>query len=299
MFYMLLKQKAPDEIYLISFWHMGDCVYAMSSTEAMLKHYPDKKFVVIGNSKCEHIFSSYKSYDPQGRIRFRLFPPKDEVKVIYLMHDSRLIKESFTHEILFARGFEELLSENANFGTVHQIRQHTFKLPEDSPITYHRLPRVPVTSIKDFESIKHKTVIIAPYSLSMGVTMEIYNNLCTELLKRGYVVFTNVVEDQEVVAGSQPLRCSIDELYSIACEIPLIVSVRSGILDLLAPSDINMFVVYETEDVNCINFVSLKEWECKGKVHEELVTPAQRDTVHLLEAFRSFLDELKAEGRIS
>ena len=49
--------------------------------------------------------------------------------------------------------------------------------------------------------------------------------------------------EQKVIAGSAELRRSVRELYSLMLNEPLIVSVRSGILDLLSGTPANMFVV--------------------------------------------------------
>ena len=114
----------------------------------------------------------------------------------------------------------------------------------------------------------------------------------------GYVVFTNVVGQQEAVKGSHELRCSIYELYSIACQISLIVSVRSGIIDLLIPSGISMFVLYDTSDNFMREAYRLDGWNSECKIHEAFIDTPD-DIKSIPEKFSVFLDELKQEGRIS
>ena len=186
------------------------------------------------------------------------------------------------------------------FVEIFLLRKYLFSLPEDSQISYHKTKRVPVTAIKNFESIKHKIAIADNGCYKLTETEEtdrlVYIPICAELQARGFEVYMNVPEEKYALKGTHALSCSIEELYSIACEIPLIVSRRSGILDYLAPSGINICAIYTSKTWH--NYFPLTEWQCEGRVKEIMIN-SEAASDSLMEEFRSFLDELKSEGRIS
>ena len=57
------------------------------------------------------------------------------------------------------------------------------------------------------------------------------------------------------------------EFLEIAANIPLLVSVRSGILDLVVKTNVNMLVLYSDKTIDKARY-SLKAWKCKGKITE-------------------------------
>lgn len=182
-------------------------------------------------------------------------------------------------------------------GTRNQL-SHILNIPL-VPIACHGLSRSPVQAIENFQSIKSKICIINPYSYSMKFSEGLYEKIVQKLSNLGYVVFTNVVDNQKAIEGSEPLRASLDELFSIACEIPLVVSVRSGILDFLIPSKVNMFVVYEKwKDIDNEqldiegdeNPYSLMEWNPRGLIYESFLKEGEENKV--FDEFCSYLDDL-------
>ena len=218
--------------------------------------------------------------------------------------DSEILKK-----LLVISGFPRLCAQGAkrgvymtlpiakrkgNLDAIRQQRLTVFHLDENAPITYHGLTKGKVNSIDNLDIIKDKVVIINPYSTTMRyVTMTLYEKLCDILISHGYKVYTNIVGDQKPVEGSEPLQCSIEELYSIACNIPLIVSVRSGILDLLVNTNINMFVLYENVTKSrCYDFYRLNAWHCQGVV-EEIYISNKKILEQVPDRFSAYLEQLE------
>lgn len=103
-------------------------------------------------------------------------------------------------------------------------------------------------------------------------------------------MFTNIVKDQLPIKGSKGLRCSLQELLGIAYRIPLIVSVQSGVLEFIANSHVNMFVICGSvnRDETKRQFTT---W-CKDSKVKEV---AQSDIVNDpdLTIFKQFLSEIE------
>ncbi len=292
----LIADKNDDEIYLVLSNGFGDPLYGLSLLDALIDKYPDKKFIIICNSAKEKIF---RTFCRDNKVILRLTSPNDETRK-RLIHQTKYwnaAKEALSHGIFIMHlNLAWLSIINSNTSLMSKFRE-VLDIPEEAPIKYHDLKKVVITSIPDFEKNKQKIVILNPYSSTMYTRMPLYEALCDELLRRGYLVYTNVIEDQEVIRGSQPLKCDFCEFYSIVSEISLVVSIRSGILDLAVPSGVNMFVVYEYLS-GFHNLYELGAWKCTGKI-KSVVVREDNDIQGILDKFSRFLDELKAEGRIS
>ncbi|MBQ7594232.1 MAG: hypothetical protein IJU48_07750 [Synergistaceae bacterium] len=287
----IIADKNEDDIYIIINNRIGDILYYFSCLDATLDKYPDKKFVIIGFKPYEKLL---RAFQRDNRVRLKIVSDEEfYLKFFDSVIHGQLYDKAASHNILTI--FLDPRSYKVNLPPIHNQRK-VLNLPENSPITYHGLKKEPVISIPNFEANKDKIVIINPYSNSMKTTMYLHEAVCEELTRRGYLVYTNVVGTQEVVRGSLPLRCDIYEFYSIMCETPFIVSVRSGILDFAAPSGINMFVLYDNSKGRI--YAPLEEWECSGKIKNVLFN-TKADVKEVIEQLSQFINELKAEGRIS
>jgi len=275
--YLLLIKK-KDQIILLPANAIGDCLYVFSFLES-LNNYSNRtnsQLMVYVSERYREIVKTYA------------FPSE---KIVFLKH------LGFKHLLLLMLSTSSLAPKSITFAAQRRIfaaspisygryipesivgarnkLSYALNIPVE-PISYHRLPKVKVSAIDEFETKKRKICVINPYSSSMVFSEKLYQKICDKLKKNGFFVYSNVCGSQKEIEGTNPLRCSIEELYSIACDVPLVISVRSGILDYLIPSGVNMFVIYETwkDSFNMINpkifakHYSLKEWHSKGKVYE-------------------------------
>lgn len=163
-----------------------------------------------------------------------------------------------------------------------------------TPISLHNLAPVPVKNIEQFEQLKHRICILNPYSYSMCTPKSLFDELASELKRCNFIVYTNVVGEQKEIEGTIPLRCDLQELYSIAKEIPLIVSLRSGILDFLVPSKVNMFVIYGEWKLDYIQDIdyTMEEWNPQGTYCE--VSTKSTTNEKIVRDLQKFLFELKS-----
>ena len=167
------------------------------------------------------------------------------------------------------------------------------------PISYHKQATVPIKNIEKFKEYHKKICIVNPYSYSIYSKVQLFEKIVLELRKKGYIVYTNVIQSQKAMSGTLRLDCSMQELYSIACEIPLIVSVRTGLLDYLVPSGINMFVLYGQTKVGESGHESdytMQEWDPQGKLCE--VYTSQKNDEEIVHEFQKFLNQLEYKGKL-
>ena len=300
---LILKAKKSSELVLISERGIGDTLYCMANIDALLSHenYAGKNFLVIGNEENRRLFECFLR---GNRVALKLLPRKAYRFLQEYFGSPKLIKTGMRKGIFnpnpFNPAFLTASYSSESIDILSVTRKLVFNIPADAPISYHNLKKQRVTAIPGFERNKHRIVILNPYSNSMGHRAELYEPLCEELTKRNFIVFTNVSSQQGVksaVKGSLPLECSICELYSIMCEIPLFVSVRSGIVDLCITSGVNIFALYYNCPEEFRQLFALSAWKCKGIVREVYIS-TDEDIKNVPEKFSAFLYELQAEGRL-
>lgn len=288
MFFHTIKRKMDDNDFIIILSDLiGDIVYGLSYLTAIHNTYPDEKVIIIGNKKQKKLVESYRGIDKL----ILLEPGKWLNRKNAFMHSSIVSEKGLKNKIYNSNPFFIRKCYKANQSdTLYQLKKHVYKIPLDSIIDYHNMiDSNKVTAIKNFEKIKNKVIVINPYSNSLSkVSMSLYENLCNCLLEKGYIVYTNVVGEQKPIKGSKELRCSIDELYTIVSKIPVIISVRSGILDFLAPSQANMFVLYENCGERLKKMYHLSSWNCNGRI-KEIYFDSEKEIVKITNQLKLFL----------
>lgn len=300
LFFLLWKKK-KQQIIVLPANAIGDCLYIFSFLEVLNRRVLQDhlQMVIYVSDRYKKILATY---------------PVPLNNVVYLKHlgikhllllmlsTSSLAPKS----VIIAAQNDIYASYPMSYGEyipkeiigARNKLSYALRVP-NNPILYHNLPKLSVSAIKNFEANKERICIVNPYSSSMTFSAILYERICEILKRKGFLVYTNVCGSQKAIEGTIPLRCSIEELYSIACDIPLIVSVRSGILDFLIPSGINMFVIYETwkDKYNMVDpkvfatHYSLKEWQPKGSV-QEIHMDTRTDDEKILAELCSFLKKL-------
>lgn len=108
--------------------------------------------------------------------------------------------------------------------------------------------------------------------------------------KDTYSIYTNVIGEQKPINGTQELRCSIYELFEVVKKSSLVISTRSGILDYLVPTDIDMFVIYENCSEKLKNMYHLSSWNRYGRIKELYATNIVEDTPKIIDELKMFLN---------
>ena len=236
---------AEDEVAVTMTNAIGDDIYGLAYLRAF-KNTFGVKIVLYG------LKSKAKLYDNYGdTIERKVYFNKTEAEWKRIQSISMLrkqIRKSIRHKIypiLMHQYYHQPEHDDGN-DFLEVLRKDVFNLAvSDAIIQYPIFIKEPITTIKEFDKIKGRIVVINPYSSSMDNTMmNLYEKIAGYLLERDYIVYTNVIKTQEPVKNTIPLDCSIYEFYAICNQIPMVISTRSGILDLVISSNTNFLVYY-------------------------------------------------------
>ena len=304
VFVFLLLVKKKNQIVLAPTAAIGDTLYIFSFLKSLGEwaERENKEILFFSSDRYKNIVETYDK--PDLRIKIRYLKHVGFAHLFLLMIGGckdHYFLNNFSKKcgifMPIPNAYKDYFSRNCKpTGTRHQLA-HILGVSL-MPISLHNLPVVPVKSVVDFDKNKDKICILNPYSYSMYTSLLLFEKLAEELKKKGYIVYTNIVKGQKVIEGTFELDCDLRELYSISKQIPLIVSLRSGILDYLIPSSINMFVVYNKWKVSFIQDedYSLEEWQPKGIVYEAHSNSMSDDEI--VQKFQDFLTQLKFEEQI-
>ncbi len=105
----------------------------------------------------------------------------------------------------------------------------------------------------------NKKILFNLFSNSMVVPIEGFLPIAEYFKSLGYEIYTNCKDEKSYcLSGTKPYICTIIELYQNAKQFEYIVSIRSGILDLLASTGVKQIVFYN--GINFFNLYSMKMW---------------------------------------
>ncbi len=282
----LKKRKGKDEIFLILSNQLGDCVYGLAYAES-LREKSGKKLIIISDTRRKNLIESYHI----------------DAEVVYLEKDSKewrgtqclngspyCIKKGIKWGIFNVVQWIVFPHDRyPNRSALDLIRREMLGLDKDATLSYPDFSNWPIRSIDDFENKKSHIAIINPYSYSMAdVDFQLFDELSEILTGSGYLVYTNVIKDQKAVKCSERLDCPIEEFWAICNQVPLVISVRSGIIDLTIGTKANFFVLYFLSDKRSgpgfYGQYTLKSWNTHNV--EEVI---YQDRYQCINAFNNFL----------
>ncbi len=255
------RLRPPDTAVIFTGEYIGDSLYMLAYAEEYAKANPDKKLLIATRPfVARNILPGYRGYsvvEVLSRRRYRLLAG--------LGCNPRYREMARRRAVFFlpfmdepATGYPTLLGK---------LCHETFCL-RDAQIHYHANTPPPqqLLATENFD----RTVVLNPYSNSTHYPAEkrrVLENLAAKLRELGYTVYTNTVKDQLPVRGTRELRCSLAQMYDLAGRIPLVISVRSGLLDYLVPSGANIYAIYFKNGITPALF-NLAAWGCSGKIRE-------------------------------
>lgn len=255
------------DIVLVLLKGIGDSAYGLSFVECLKEKYNAKTIIVIGNKKLSSFIMSYPNVD-------KLIPydvSKGEYKKFKAYMDCERIKRINGYERIFNTDPFHVFSTGKmqERSAISLLREQVFHLSRESKITYPPVSDLQVVSIQNFDKIASKTIVLNPYSNSIkNIEMEAFENMVGMLKAKGYIVFTNLIEGQEPIKGTCELHCSVEELTEIVRRSAGIVSVRSGVLDLVINSGTSIFVLYTNCTSKFKEIYSLGAWNGKSHIIE-------------------------------
>ena len=101
-----------------------------------------------------------------------------------------------------------------------------------------------------------------------------------------YEVYCNAIGKQETMENCKRLECGLNELYMIADNIPIFISVRSGIVDWLVKTRSQKIVIYPRSlPKEWISLYTMKQWKVDNIVEINCwETNCEKNIDHLLKS---------------
>lgn len=137
---------------------------------------------------------------------------------------------------------------------VTQYRREVMGLSEHSNLLWEEfsLPQC------DDGGLDLNSVVLMPYANSIRMLTSImWEELAKNLQEQGYLVYTNIKGEEEIpIEGTQAITGDISQIVSIMKKCKMVISLRSGLCDILAFCRIPMIVLYTDPNM-------YREWDLK------------------------------------
>ncbi len=253
LLYYLMFYKHREGCNLILCEHIGDIVFTLGYIGAFKEKNKVSKVTILSTEKwrdlCLLFPNSYDEYKSLKKWELKLF------LIIFRFSLGQAVFNKIGGTIVINPG------DNYNQGYEYAkrfpganlkdtIKYGILKLSEDdiyqAPTAGLRIGKVEVFKHK-YQFKERKCILLCPYAtvtVTAGTRNEIFKRLAKALLKKGYRVFTNAVDEQSVIEGTEGISCSLNELFEIGRYFEGVIGIRSGVMDLLAFEDVRMVALF-------------------------------------------------------
>lgn len=239
----VIARRAHRQIIEYFFEDTKDMIFVSSFQAAVIR-----AFFIVASRYCSHL----KFCLPD---RTLFFPDRSAIVNIHTLGLMACYKRAFSLPV--TAGFKEPDYPKLNDGQASDL-------------------------LKKYKIVPGKTVILAPYTVTLAA--HDYTGVFTKAAKRlrecGYVVCTNTTDDR-VIPGTDALRADFRDIAAIAEYGDVwILSVRSGLCDLLSFSRSRLTVLYPNDFY--FQLFSLARMFGKRENVRELVFPPASDDIGCL-----------------
>lgn len=281
------------DIVIVLLKGIGDSVYGLAYIESLVESTGPVNVTVIGNSKLKDFILSYPCVSR--------FVPYDVSKGEYekykaFMDCERIRKIKGFDTIYNTDPFHVYKRGKENNTALYLLREKVYKLSNQSKVTFPPLGNMQVTAISDFDRDANRIVIINPYSNSItNISLETYKKMADVLKSAGFYVYTNLIMGQKPIDGTKELYCSVEELAEIVKKAAGIISIRSGILDLVINSGTPIFAIYSNCSEKYRTIYDLRAWNGASPLSQ--VNYDSVGAKGLMDRFILWIEELKHERK--
>jgi len=286
----LINFRDRTKHYIVICDHIGDFLISIGFLSEYRKKIPEKDIVIVSLPKfksiCHCLLSTEEYY-------------YKTVSSIFLHNIVRIGKTAWGQHVLlkiknltivnpvndFTFGEFDYIVQYPQISFVDCIKYGVLGLDENAKFTPPEFSNVSQINHRLSQYTHHRTVILVPYASILSIKdKEIFELLAKQLQKMGYTVLTNVAtKEQPCIKGTKPLVCSLEEIPAIAEHCGYVIGLRSGLMDLLAYCNCDVFVLYP-EDYPYRRFFHLSMLELtKASIKEyELTGATEIDVKHIL-----------------
>lgn len=244
-FWKIFNLKRKKKYYFLPYG-IGDLLFIMCYKDYF---YDDNTYFIV-NSNQKGLMKMYGIPDEKikvvsefwklmliGRCMVSNYQNSD---IIYAHQNRRIIPYKYDNEnLLGVKGLSLL-----------DLNKVVLNIPQDSKI---KSPKSILTSqekkkiiIQNKFNKDKKNILLCPYATSSKmISIDIWNSVVKKYLYQGYNIYTNVRNNTEKpLENTVPLSLRLEELYGVIDQFEHVYSLRSGLCDLLAFTDVNLTVYY-------------------------------------------------------
>lgn len=286
-FSFFLIKKRNVSVY-ISAAAIGDTCYALAFSKYLLQKGESHFFIC--EKQRELVLSSYPFFDTNNISFYKVNSIKDTI--ISTLIFSRRLRTFFKRKkifVLYMPISNKLYNSNL-FSLLCAYNFNNLPLPY---LTYPQIPSIKISSIPNIEEDCNKIVICNPYSNSMSLDNHEYlwEEIVAILKRKGYDVYTNVIDGQQAIKGSHALDCSILEFANIAQRVKAVISIRTGLLDYIINTPCLKFIIYGyCNDPNVNSETMFNVYNMDGWRKTNIVQTVSLTNDKVLTDFMSFIN---------
>ena len=231
------KYRAYTIIWLYP--HIGDLFYGLPCAEEY-KRVTNHKTLLIGNVKYEKMYRRFGGID-----KYHLVKEKSVWRFLGA-HNCSCVRKYLRKMVKLGRYIPndiDLISSEHPIDRSRPLQEYTQLYVYGLPNDFH--PNYPLTN-EGKKLSDNKYVIIAPYAQTVKkVDLNLFEPLVNSLNGLGYEVYTNAHGSEKEIKGTKRLDCSLDDLEHYAVNADGVVTLRSGVSDLLgALTKTTLFVLF-------------------------------------------------------
>ncbi|WP_283680823.1 hypothetical protein [Parablautia sp. Marseille-Q6255] len=238
---ILFRTKYKKQEFFLCSRGIGDTVVFLSKLHDYKTWYPKNAIHLILQENHRIIAEGYKKY-----IDSEHYEKGNVIGIMDRLANQKMLPRNI-HFILPPDGEQLLGYKDLSICDLVNI---SMGIP-DTALTYEQpqfswKPDRKEEIIKQYHLLEGKTVILAPYAVSVPlISKDLWNQLVEHYHKKGFQVLTNVKDNSEYpLDGTEGISLRLDEMYLATEYGGYFVGLRSGLCDLLAYSKCCMTVVY-------------------------------------------------------
>lgn len=281
--------------YLLSVFSTGDTLIMGGFVSTYKKNHPDRSVRVIVKKSHEQIVEFNK--ERIGK------PIYISTRMSLLIRPYFIVASKITNRFRFCMHDKTLFHLDLDaaaritcFG-LWPCYKRIFSL---SAQTQFMPPNYPKLSDADYVKLAEqfgldvsKIVILAPYTITMQEYdyTSLFTELASKLAEQGFAVYTNTT-DERVIEGTKVLYTDFNQIVSLAQNEKLwVISVRSGLCDLLRFANCHLTVLYPSQFWKDM-FSIKKMFGTRTQLEEKIISPKTGKAADILEeTYENIVDQ--------
>lgn len=231
-----------EKLYILCPAGIGDTLFAAALVKGLKEYYKEsRKVYLIVKENQQTIPGWFEAVD--GSVVSGV--------LAYALDIYCIAMQTWRFENLIYGQFEKDFQGKLSYGLMETdpfslYKKCVFNLPEEIPFEW---PNITDDLGNDSYGIDKNAIILMPYAFSIALLPMAFWEILAEILgSQGYRVYTNVKDDTEQpVPGTELLTGDLGRVVNMCGKSRAVISLRSGICDVLAFTAATLFVIDTSE----------------------------------------------------